>query len=177
MPDPHKVESLIDKIKQVLDQQTKKEPVNPKEFLSVLGAFVAFICDQLAATSSSLEEVDTIQEDIISFFFQQYIHPSFDERRRQLLLTRPEVSLKFSAPREELLNQINEILVRNHITPEDGYFLLGRLAYLITCLGSHDIETQEDLMETQRESLAHIKEGLGLALDVIQVEKGWVTRQ
>ena len=174
-----KIEALVHKVTLLLEQETKKEPLNPEEFLSVMGTFVAFACDQLASNSSSIEELDTNQENVMGFFFDQYIHPSFEKKRQQISpdYEKAEANTQFKEPQEEVLDQIKEILLSNHTTPDEGFYLLQQLVYGLTRLCCQNVETQQDVKEIQQKAHICIQDGLEAALDVIQVERGLVSKQ
>ncbi|MCE3231263.1 MAG: hypothetical protein K0R52_1191 [Alphaproteobacteria bacterium] len=168
-----KVEYLVKKIFETLDQETNRQGVTIEEYFDIIGRFLAHACKNEAQSSNSFETLEGKERKVIAFL-RKVIDPLFEERRKQLQQQLPAQVIK---PRtERLYDQIGDILTQQEITPAEGLFVVGELLSLVTLLHAPNVKAQSQLKEIEKNTLVYMTGKLELALDMIRIQQGFVRK-
>lgn len=173
MIDHIKIGNLIEKLKQVFDEEVMKEDITLEETLHVLQGLIAPVCLEIAQNSNSQEELDN-QESWASMMLRDAMHPFFENRRKQLIAEGSYTFANYS--KEVISDQMTSILAQNNVTLDDGLFLVGELAGMVTMLQAENVPTLNDLETTERNILGFIKEKVSHAGDLIRLKRGFIQK-
>ena len=168
-----KIETLIEKLKQIFDKELENEKFTLEETLYVLQGLIAPVCLEISENSNSQETLDN-HESWVAMLLRSASHPFFEKRRKQLIAKGSYRLPNYS--KEAISDQIMGILAQNNVTPDDGLELVSELAGMVTMLHAKNTRTLHELETTEKDILAALKEKVNHAGDVIRLKHGFIQK-
>jgi hypothetical protein len=168
---------LVDGISKVIVEVSKNNLIHLQELMDAVCQQLSVIANVSSKNSSSVGFLD-LEEKAILDKVTLTIRSIFEKRRQELISqTPPEALITAALTKEKVLASIKQMLFSQSMTPDEGLALIGELVSTVTYIRSPTVENSDQVQQIEAKTLEHIKGKLSLALEAIQVQQGFVTKQ
>lgn len=161
-------------ITKAIQKINQKNQLNPRDLMEALCLPISDIAAWVSSKSPSLDQL-ILEEQTMMSLVMQAIHPFFESKRQILLSQLPTADAKLF--KEKTLQQTKQMISNKNMTPDEGLSLAGELLSIATYLRGSSVQNLAQVKEIETKTLNHIKDKLNLALEAIQVEQGFLTKQ
>jgi hypothetical protein len=157
-----------------VDRAVRYSHITSSDLMTSSCSLLAHVSNIVSEKASTLDQLNSEEQRILTLV-RHTVKNIFDSKRQSLIDGLPFNDQSFT--KHQILESTKQMLLNDELTHHEGLQLVGDLVSAITYFQSPTIESLQEVKDLETETMSHIREKLNRALEAIQVQQGFVTKQ